>query len=160
MSALDISPEEFRSLAARVTELATGFLAALPALPTFPSVSGQRTRERFGEPLPEHGLKEAALERLEDVIAMSRPPSPRFYGYILGSGEPVATLADLLASVLNQGVTAWRSSPAGVAIEKQVIEWLASLPGARHPCRCGAGTARARRAERRLLPLRGRGRRQ
>jgi aromatic-L-amino-acid/L-tryptophan decarboxylase len=129
MSALEISPEEFRSLALRVTDLATRFLVALPTLPTFPDVSGEQARERFGEPLPERGSKEAALQRLEDVLAMVRPPSPRFYGYILGSGEPVAALADLLASILNQGVTAWRSSPAGVAIEKQVIDWLATAVG-------------------------------
>jgi aromatic-L-amino-acid decarboxylase len=129
MSALEISPEEFRALALRVTDLATRFLAALPTLPTFPEVSGEQTRERFGEPVPESGSKEAALERLEDVLALIRPPSPRFYGYILGSGEPVAALADLLASILNQGVTAWRSSPAGVAIEKQVIDWLATAVG-------------------------------
>ena len=96
MSALDLSPEEFQSLATRITDLAARFLTALPTLPSFPSVSGQQTREHFGEPLPERGLKGAALDRLEDVIAMSRPPSPRFYGYVLGSGEPVAALADLL----------------------------------------------------------------
>jgi hypothetical protein len=52
MSALEISPEEFRALALRVTDLATRFLAALPTLPTFPEVSGEQTRERFGEPVP------------------------------------------------------------------------------------------------------------
>lgn len=129
MSALDVSPEEFQSLAIRVTELATRFLRALPTLPTYPTVSGQQTRERFGEPLPESGSKGAALDMLEDVVAMIRPPSPRFYGYVLGSGEPVAALGDLLASILNQNVTAWRSSPAAVAIEKQVIEWLAAAVG-------------------------------
>ncbi|HEX3843137.1 MAG TPA: aminotransferase class V-fold PLP-dependent enzyme [Steroidobacteraceae bacterium] len=129
MSTLDLSPEEFQSLAARVTELATRFLTALPTLPSFPSVSGQQTRDRFGGPLPENGLKEAALDMLEDVVAMSRPPSPRFHGYVLGSGEPVAALADLLASVLNQNVTAWRSAPVGVTIERQVIEWLAGAIG-------------------------------
>jgi aromatic-L-amino-acid/L-tryptophan decarboxylase len=130
MNALDISPEEFQSLAARVTDLATHFLRTLPTLPSFPSVSGQQTRARFDEPLPESGLKEAALAMLEDVLAMIRPPSPRFYGYVLGSGEPVAALGDLLASILNQNVTSWRSSPAAVAIEKQVIEWLAAAVGA------------------------------
>lgn len=129
MSALDLSPEEFQSLAGRVTDLATRFLTALPTLPSFPKVSGPQTRERFGEPLPETGLKEAAFDMLEDVIAMSRPPSPRFYGYVLGSGEPVAALADLLASVLNQNVTAWRSAPVGVTIERQVIGWLAAAVG-------------------------------
>ena len=129
MSTLNVSPEEFRSLALRITDLAARFLTALPTLPSFPSVSGQQTRERFGEPLPESGMQGAALEMLEDVLAMSRPPSPRFYGYVLGSGEPVAALGDLLASILNQNVTAWRSSPAAVAIEKQVIGWLATAVG-------------------------------
>jgi aromatic-L-amino-acid/L-tryptophan decarboxylase len=129
MSALDLSPEEFQALAARVTDLATRFLAALPTASSFPSVSGQQTRERFGGPLPETGMKEAALEMLEDVVAMSRPPSPRFFGYVLGSGEPVAALGDLLASVLNQNVTAWRSAPVGVSIERQVIGWLATAVG-------------------------------
>jgi len=129
MSALDLSPEEFQSLATRVTDLAARFLTALPTLPSFPNVSGQQTRERFGEPWPERGLKGTALEKLEDVVAMIRPPSPRFYGYVLGSGDPVAALADLLASVLNQNVTAWRSSPAAVVIERQVIEWLATAIG-------------------------------
>lgn len=129
MSALNLSPDEFRSLAVRVTDLATRFLTALPTLPSFPSVSGAQTREHFREPLPEIGMKEAALDMLEDVVAMSRPPSPRFFGYVLGSGEPVAALADLLASVLNQNVTAWRSAPVGVTIERQVIEWLAAAVG-------------------------------
>ena len=109
--------------------MATRYLTALPTLPSFPGVSGEQTRERFGGPLPENGMREAALDMLEDVVAMPRPPSPRFYGYILGSGEPVAALGDLLASVLNQNVTAWRSSPAGAAIEKQVIGWLATAIG-------------------------------
>src|SRR5690348_14858065 len=56
MGALDLSPEEFQSLAARVTDLATRFLTALPTLPSYPSVSGQQTHERFGEPLPQIGL--------------------------------------------------------------------------------------------------------
>ena len=129
MGALDISPDEFQSLATRITDLAARFLTELPTVPTFPGVSGRQTREHFGEPLPQSGLREHALERLEDVVAMSRPPSPRFYGYVLGSGEPVAALADLLASVLNQNVTAWRSSPAAVTIERQVIEWLAAAVG-------------------------------
>lgn len=129
MSALELSAEEFQSLAASITDLASRYLTALPTLPSFPNVSGALTRERFSEPLPESGLREAALQMLQDVVAMSRPPSPRFYAYVLGSGEPVAALADLLASVLNQNVTAWRSAPVGVTVERQVIEWLAAAIG-------------------------------
>ncbi len=80
-------------------------------------------------PSPRTGLGPAALDALARVVALSRPPGPRFFGYVLGSGEPVAALADLLASVLNQNVTAWRSAPAAVTIERVVVRWLAEAVG-------------------------------
>jgi glutamate/tyrosine decarboxylase-like PLP-dependent enzyme len=73
-----------------------------------------------------------ALDILDKVLDASRPPSPRFFGYVLGSGEPIAAAADLLASVLNQNATAWRSGPAAACIEQLVTEWLGeaiSCPG-------------------------------
>ena len=39
--------------------------------------------------------------------------------------EVAAMTADLLCSVLNQNVTAWRSAPAAVTIERIVVDWLA-----------------------------------
>ena len=126
---LPLTPEEFRALAERVVELATGLLTDLPAGRTFPETSGAEVSAAFGAPLPEEGMGPAALDALARVIALSRPPSPRFFGYVLGSGEPVAALADLLASVLNQNVTAWRSAPAAVTVERVVVGWLAEAIG-------------------------------
>src|SRR5215472_3802206 len=123
---LPLTPAEFRALAERVVELATGLLTDLPAARAFPETSGVEVSAAFGAPLPEEGMGPAALDALARVIALSRPPSPRFFGYVLGSGEPVAALADLLASVLNQNVTAWRSAPAAVTLERTVVETLAA----------------------------------
>jgi aromatic-L-amino-acid/L-tryptophan decarboxylase len=129
MNPLDLSEGQFRSLAARLSSIAGDYYALLPDAPAYPHVSGAQTREAFDEPLPEKGLQEGALDALDKVIEMSRAPSGRFFGYVLGSGEPVAALADLLASVLNQNVTAWRSAPAAVTIERQVIRWMAQALG-------------------------------
>ena len=62
-------------------------------------------------------------------MATVRVTGPRFFGYVLGSGEPIGAAADLLASVLNQNVTAWRSSPSAVTIERVVVGWLAEAIG-------------------------------
>ena len=70
-----------------------------------------------------------ALDDLRKVIDASRAQGPRFFGYVLGSGEPVAAGADLLASVINQNVTAWRSGPAAVTLEHLVVGWLAQAIG-------------------------------
>jgi len=129
MERLPLTPEEFRALADRVVDLAASLLAGLPTARAFPETSGAETLAAFDAPLPEDGLGPAALDALSRVIALSRPPGPRFFGYVLGSGEPVAALGDLLASVLNQNVTAWRSSPAAVTIERVVVRWLAEAIG-------------------------------
>jgi aromatic-L-amino-acid decarboxylase len=86
----------------------------------------------------------AAFDAMEAVLAHSRPCGPTFFGYVLGSGEPVAAVADLVASVLNQNVTAWRSGPAAVTIERVVVRWLAEAigcPGFRGSLTGGGSTA-------------------
>ncbi len=83
----------------------------------------------FGTALPEEGIGEGALNALPEVMRLSRVQNGRFFGYVLGSGEPVGAVADLLASVLNQNVTAWRSGPAAVMIEQTVVGWLAQAIG-------------------------------
>ena len=109
--------------------MAADYLASLAAMPAFPQVSPEEAVRAFDMPLPEEGLHAAALDDLARVLALSRAPTPRFYGYVLGSGEPVAALADLLASVLNQNVTAWRSAPAAVSLERQLVRSLAAAIG-------------------------------
>lgn len=126
MSSLHLSTDEFRTLGARVVGIAAELLEELNGMRSFPVLTGAEVSARFDEPIPESALKDKALDALADVIAMSRAPTPRFYGYVLGSGDPVAALADMLASVLNQNVTAWRSAPAAVTIERQVVQWIAS----------------------------------
>jgi glutamate/tyrosine decarboxylase-like PLP-dependent enzyme len=129
MNPLLITPEQFHDIVLEIAELSTDYLRTLDSLPTFPEVTGEQTAHIFGGPAPEDGLGTEALDGLSDVLAFSRPPSPRFFGYVLGSGEPVAAAADLLVSVLNQNGTAWRSGPAAITIERTVVNWIASAIG-------------------------------
>jgi glutamate/tyrosine decarboxylase-like PLP-dependent enzyme len=87
-------------------------------------------------PLAEEGVGEAVLRDLEAIADHVRAPTGRRLPYVLGSGDPIAALGDLYASVLNQNLTAWRSAPAAVAIERTVLEWLAGAIG----CEGFAGT--------------------
>ncbi len=129
MNSLEISPDQFRRLADRVTALAVQYLGSLDSKPIAPQRSGIESASLFETTLAEQGLGEAALNDLGAVIDSSRAQNARFFGYVLGSGEPVGAVADLLASVLNQNVTAWRSGPASVMIEKTVVGWLAEAIG-------------------------------
>lgn len=129
MKRLALDPAEYRYLANRAVELTAELLEKLPELPSFPQTTGERALAAFDSPLPEQGVGREVMDDISQVFAHSRPPSPRFFGYVLGSGEPVAAIADLIASVLNQNVTAWRSGPAAVTIERTVVRWLAEAIG-------------------------------
>src|SRR3954453_2085568 len=143
MKRLALDPGEYRYLATRAVDLTAELLEKLPELPSFPQTTGEKSVAAFDSPLPEQGVGRAVMDDIAHVFAHSRPPSPRFFGYVLGSGEPVAALADLIASVLNQNVTAWRSAPAAVTIELQVLRWVAQALGceAMSGSLCGGGSA-------------------
>jgi len=129
MDPLAISPQQFKKLAASITDLSADWIALLDSRPIFPSTSGATTECLFPSELPERGIGAEALTALRDVLAHSRAQNGRFFGYVQGPGEPVAALGDLVASILNQNMTAWRSSPSGITIERTVVRWLAEAVG-------------------------------
>jgi aromatic-L-amino-acid decarboxylase len=124
-----MSSSEFRRLASRAVDAAVEYLDHFDSQPISPATSGRMAEEIFDQPLPEKGMGSDALNDLGQVAKLSRAQNGRFFGYVLGSGEPIGAVADLFASVLNQNVTAWRSGPAAVTIEQTVVKWLAEAIG-------------------------------
>ena len=131
MKALELSTEDFRRLATNVVELCSEYLCTLDGRSTFPRMTGPESERFFNLDLPEHGMGDEAFAGLIEVVKNSRAQNGRFFGYVQGSGEPIAAMGDLLGSILNQNITAWRSSPAGVAIERTVVRWLSEAVGCR-----------------------------
>jgi glutamate/tyrosine decarboxylase-like PLP-dependent enzyme len=129
MKPLELTSEDFGRLAAVVVELSSEFLSSLDSRSIFPRTSGGEVERIFSLDCPERGMGEQAFDALRDVVGHARAQNGRFYGYVQGPGEPVAALGDLLASILNQNMTAWRSSPSGVTIERTVVRWLAEAIG-------------------------------
>ena len=133
MNPLELSGERFRHLAGDVVEITAEYLSTFQQRRVFPVTSGAETERLFAEDkneaAPENGLGESALAALADVVAHSRAQNGRFFGYVQGTAEPVAALGDFVASVLNQNMTAWRSSPAGVTIERTLVRWLTEAIG-------------------------------
>jgi len=134
MNPLEISTDQFRRMAERISQITADYLDQVDSMPVAPAVTGEESFRTFDAVLPEQGMGENVLNDLAEMLRFSRAPNGRFFGYVLGSGEPVAATADLLASALNQNVTAWRSGPAAVMIEKTVVRWLSeaiACPGFR-----------------------------
>ena len=80
MNTLELAPEEFRAVADEIGALTADFLQSLDNLRSFPEGSGAQIARALEIPLPEQGMGQDALLALRDVLAYSRPPSPRFFG--------------------------------------------------------------------------------
>lgn len=129
---MQLDPETFRRAGIRAVELAARILAAQEQDPVLPASSAAEIRAALAEPLPRTGR--GVEEVLEDVAARLLPHDrrnghPRFFGYVCASADPVGALADLIASASNQNVTAWRSAPGAVELERLVLEWLDEMVG-------------------------------
>src|SRR5437879_12800300 len=123
MSLPEIAPDEFRRLAAEVTEIAADYLSSLESRPVFPKTSGQETQHLFQAPLPEEAMGAKAFKYLHDVINHSRAQKGSFFGYVLGSGEHVGEITDMVASVLNQNVTVMQYALTDVTLDRCVLSW-------------------------------------
>src|SRR5205823_6671120 len=78
------------------------------------------------EPTTFHEL----LHTFRTLIDLSRHNGhPRMFGYVQAPGTAIAALADLLASTLNANLTAWRSAPAAVEVERLTIDWIKQILG-------------------------------
>lgn len=143
MNPLSLSDEQYQHIYERITQLSLDYLHSLPERPSFPDLTGDQVQSTFSRSVPEEGMGLHALDDLTKVVEGIRPCGPRFFGYVLGSGEPVAAAADLLASVLNQNVTGWRSSPSAITIERTVVGWLGEAIGCKgfYGSLCGGGSS-------------------
>jgi aromatic-L-amino-acid decarboxylase len=126
---LDISADQFEAFAHRVVAITAEYLATLDDRLTVQPTSAASTSAAFDLPVSEAGLGESVLDDLTAITAHVRANTGRRLPYVVGSGESIAALGDFYASVLNQNVTAWRSAPAAVTIERTVLGWLATAIG-------------------------------
>ena len=131
MRSLTLPDEAFRALAHRLADFSADYIESTAASfpPIRPASAATQTQSLFSGDIPWEGEGAAAFDSLADVFRLSRPASPRFFGYVFGSGEPVGALGEFATAVLHQNAAAWRSAPAGVTIERTVVGWLASAIG-------------------------------
>ena len=131
-SSLDPSAEQVRRWGNAAIETMANYLDSLRGRRVYPRTTARQIREELDRALPEEGVGfDRLLEIFNDVIvAASRHNGhPRMFGYVQAPGTAIAAIADLLASTLNANLTAWRSAPAAVEIERLTIDWIKQIVG-------------------------------
>ncbi len=121
--------EQFRALAHRMVDDSVDYLATVRERPTWQRPPAE-VREALNRPAPWSG--QGAQATYEEFLQLVRPYttgniSPRFWGWVQGSGAPVGVLADFLAAVMNPNAGDFDHSPA--LVETQVIDWFREIMG-------------------------------
>ena len=130
--ALDPPPDAIRAMAAEAIEWFAGYHETIRERAVFPRTTARELQERLAEPLPQEGRDFASLlDTFRDVVVANARHNahPRSLGYVSSPGTAVAALADLLASVLNANLTAWRSGPGPAQLERVTIDWMRQAMG-------------------------------
>jgi len=121
--------EEFRKLAHAILDDTIHYLATVRERPVWQPLP-DRVAASFSEPLPIEGAGAAATyaEFLEKIRPYPNGNHhPRFWGWVQGTGTPLAMLAELLAAAMNPHLAGFNQAPARV--EAQVLAWLTELMG-------------------------------
>ncbi len=120
---------ELRALAHRMVDDSIDYLATVRERPVWVAPS-QEARAHLATRAPWRG--QGPESAYEDFLRFVRPHttgniSPRFWGWVQGSGAPVGVLADLLASVMNPNTADFNQAPA--LVELQVVDWFREIMG-------------------------------
>jgi aromatic-L-amino-acid/L-tryptophan decarboxylase len=128
---LDPGPAEWRTLATAVVDHLTEVLRDLPDAPAsaFDGVDDVVADPAIRRPPPETGRPLAELLQVLDRAAGVglNPSTPGYLAFIPGSGLVSAALAGLIGDVLNRYTGLAFPAPALVALEADLLRWLAGL---------------------------------
>ena len=118
-----------RSLGHKMLDDMLDYLRTVRERPAWRPVPAD-VRARLVEPLPLEPTPEAAVYEQFKRDVLPYPTGnvhPRFWGWVIGTGTPLAMLADMLASGMNPQVAEF--DDAAALVENRVIAWLVELLG-------------------------------
>lgn len=121
--------DAFRRLGHRMVDEMMTYLETVRDRPVWQRMP-DAVRAHFRGPAPREG--EGAARAYEDFVADVLPwPTgnihPRFWGWVMGNGTPLAALAEMLAATMNPNVGG--ADHAANLVEAQVVGWCKEITG-------------------------------
>ena len=129
---VDLTPAEIRAVGKETIEILNSLFRDIRSAPVFPGKKPAEIQALLSEPLPTK--RQPPLKILEEVKEKIIPNStmigsPRYFGFVNGSGTMMSVFGDAIAAAINQNVVAWKPAPAATELERLVIRWFAEMIG-------------------------------
>jgi glutamate/tyrosine decarboxylase-like PLP-dependent enzyme len=115
----------------------TDYFEGVRDWPVFPPHTSAEVEAVFEEALPVQGQAPHSIlnEWQERVLPhTTHLGSPRYFGYVNGSGTMIGVLAEALAASVNMNPGGWKPAPAATEIERRTIRWIAEMIGYAPDC--------------------------
>ena len=125
---LELSPEEMRAMGAATLARVVDHLTTLEEQPSMGDLDAEGFCRSLREPAPEEPTALEPLLRLlfDECVPRSFTTSgPGYLAFVPGGGLFPAALADLIADTTNRFTGMWRTAPALVQLEANVLAWFA-----------------------------------
>ncbi|MEO6299347.1 MAG: aminotransferase class V-fold PLP-dependent enzyme [Paracoccaceae bacterium] len=124
----------------RAMDHAIAYREGVASRPVGPQIGPMEAAQRLGGALNDEPRDPVAV--IDAIVADSDPgllhfTSPGFFGFVIGASHPVGVAADLLVSAWGQNTAYAATTPAVVAMENAVCQWVIALLGL--PQGSGAG---------------------
>jgi aromatic-L-amino-acid decarboxylase len=128
---LEPAGDDLRALLAEAVDYVVGVVDRLPTAPASDTggLADLLADPTLRTPPPAYGRPLADLIAVVDRAAAKglNPASPGYLAFVPGSGLAAAAVADLIADVLNRYTGVAFAAPGLVALETDVLRWLAEL---------------------------------
>lgn len=134
---LDMDPDVFRRLGYEVMDAIADYYRTVRERSIISQSSSKEIEQVFEEALPLQGQDPQSIidEWTQKVLPhATHLGSPRYFGFVNGSGTMISVLADALATSVNMNTGGWKAGPAATEIERRAIAWIAELIGYPTPC--------------------------
>ena len=133
-NSLDFDDQVFSDLMQQASDIAKTQYASMGERPAYQMFEPSEVASWFAEDLPESGMSFSTLLQEADEKVLQTATNnmgPHMYGYVMAGGTQVSTIAEMLASVVNQNMGKWHLGAAMNEIEQRVIQWGADFIGYR-----------------------------
>jgi len=127
---VDLNQAEFRASSRETERMLLDLFRTIGSRRVFPGRKPAEIQKLLSEPLPVK--PQAPLKILKEVEKKIIPNStlvgsPRYFGFVMGSGTTMSVFGDAIAAAINQNPGVWKASPAATELERVVVRWFAEM---------------------------------